>query len=545
MLKFKKYKTEGLLLFLVLLTRIPFISKILYSWDAVQLSLALDNFNLQQHQPHPPGYILYVSLGKIFNLFFDNPNFSYILISIIASFFAILFFYYFVRLLFKNNKFALILSLILLFNPYFWFYGEVASTYIFDVLFSIIFAYLSLVIIKKQNYKYLYWFSFSLGISGGFRQSIIILFLPLWILALVILLKNKKINLKQILINILIVITLILSWFVPLIYLSGGWQKYWSVTNWQLSHASQTSSIFNGANLQIIWNNFKNIGKVSLVILNILFMLPVFLLFFLKKLSLEKIFKNPVFYMFLFWLIPSYFVYIFFHFGNPGYLMTVALSLIIIFSSILFLFFKNKCQNIFYIILIIILVIQILTFVLVDSNLIKRDRYFSYVNNKIYNFNLWYNRYGYQTIKNFDVRIKNYVDKIEEFNPLLTILVTEKGFKFRPVNSEIWIPSSVEYFRHLEYYLSEYDLYEIFWDEKISSYFYIKNRSALKINYSNEIFIPREIEKIIIVTDNIDQEFINKNLIQKMALKNNQNLFFIDVKNKNDAKYYQYKFIKE
>ena len=164
---------------------------------------------------------------------------------------------------------------------------------------------------------------------------------------------------------------------------------------------------------------------------------------------------------------------------------------------------------------------------------------------KIYNFNLWYNRYGYQTIKNFDVRIKNYVDKIEEFNPLLTILVTEKGFKFRPVNSEIWIPSSVEYFRHLEYYLSEYDLYEIFWDEKISSYFYIKNRSALKINYSNEIFIPREIEKIIIVTDNIDQEFINKNLIQKMALKNNQNLFFIDVKNKNDAKYYQYKFIKE
>ena len=101
---FKKYKTEILFFFLILISRIPFASKILYSWDAVQLSLALDNFNLQQHQPHPPGYILYVGLGKIFNLFFNNPNFSYVLISIIASFFTVLFFYYFIKLLFEDKK---------------------------------------------------------------------------------------------------------------------------------------------------------------------------------------------------------------------------------------------------------------------------------------------------------------------------------------------------------------------------------------------------------------------------------------------------------
>ena len=50
---FKEYRFEFLLSFLVVISRIPFVSKILYSWDAVQLSLAIKDFNLEQHQPHP------------------------------------------------------------------------------------------------------------------------------------------------------------------------------------------------------------------------------------------------------------------------------------------------------------------------------------------------------------------------------------------------------------------------------------------------------------------------------------------------------------
>ena len=542
---FKKYKTEILFFFLILISRIPFASKILYSWDAVQLSLALDNFNLQQHQPHPPGYILYVGLGKIFNLFFNNPNFSYVLISIIASFFTVLFFYYFIKLLFEDKKFALILSLILIFNPYFWFYGEVASTYIFDALFSIIFAYLSLLIIKKQNYKYLYWFSFILGISGGFRQSLIVLFLPLLFFSLIVLLKNRKINFKQVFISFVICLISILAWCIPLIFLSGGWQKYLEVANWQLGHASQSSSIFNGASLNVVWNNFKNIIKINLAVLNILFALPIISLFFIKKVNLKNIFKNSIFYLYLIWLIPSYFIYIFNHFGNPGYLMTISLGLIIIFLASLFLIFKNKYKKLFYAILIIILVSQILIFTLIDSNLIKKNKYFSYLNNKIHNFNLWNNRYSYQAIKKFDIKIQNYIKAVKKFDPEITILIAEKGFKFRPNDSLIWLPSSIEYFRHLEYYLSEYNLYEIFWDKKRPAYFHIKNYSSLKIHYSDIILIPKKIEKIIIITDNVDKEFIYKSSIQKKELNNNQNLFFIDIENKKEIEYYKYKFIKE
>ena len=35
----------------------------LYNWDAVQFALALREYATVEHQPHPPGYILYVALA--------------------------------------------------------------------------------------------------------------------------------------------------------------------------------------------------------------------------------------------------------------------------------------------------------------------------------------------------------------------------------------------------------------------------------------------------------------------------------------------------
>jgi len=57
------------LLFLVLaaifaLTR----SYWLDDWDSVNFALALDSFDVPKHQPHPPGYPIYVAAGKLVHL---------------------------------------------------------------------------------------------------------------------------------------------------------------------------------------------------------------------------------------------------------------------------------------------------------------------------------------------------------------------------------------------------------------------------------------------------------------------------------------------
>src|SRR6266545_4038152 len=46
----------GTLAVLVLATRLPFRTQYLYNWDSGNFALALRQFDVTAHQPHPPGY---------------------------------------------------------------------------------------------------------------------------------------------------------------------------------------------------------------------------------------------------------------------------------------------------------------------------------------------------------------------------------------------------------------------------------------------------------------------------------------------------------
>src|SRR5882672_800342 len=64
----------GLLALGVPLTRMPFHGNFLYHSDSINFALALDRFDLAAHQPHPPGYILFVGLGKIIHHVLPDAN---------------------------------------------------------------------------------------------------------------------------------------------------------------------------------------------------------------------------------------------------------------------------------------------------------------------------------------------------------------------------------------------------------------------------------------------------------------------------------------
>ena len=57
------YVCAAALSLLTVLSRLPYRARMLYNWDAVQFALALGEYDVVKHQPHPPGYILYVALG--------------------------------------------------------------------------------------------------------------------------------------------------------------------------------------------------------------------------------------------------------------------------------------------------------------------------------------------------------------------------------------------------------------------------------------------------------------------------------------------------
>ena len=115
---------SGLFFVIIIVTRIPFTSKLLYHWDSVQFALALEKYDIAVHQPHPPGYFLYVMLGRLINHFVKDANKTFIFISILFSGLAVVAVYCLGKEIF-DMKIGILAAAIAITNPNMWFHGEV------------------------------------------------------------------------------------------------------------------------------------------------------------------------------------------------------------------------------------------------------------------------------------------------------------------------------------------------------------------------------------------------------------------------------------
>src|SRR5919109_4030387 len=127
---------------LTALSRLPFRARMLYNWDAVQFALALREYDVVKHQPHPPGYILYVGLGRIVNAWLGDPTAAYVTLAVLASGLTTFVVYALARAAYDRPT-ALVAATLLAVSPLFWFYGSVGLTYAGEALFASVVAYFS------------------------------------------------------------------------------------------------------------------------------------------------------------------------------------------------------------------------------------------------------------------------------------------------------------------------------------------------------------------------------------------------------------------
>ena len=118
----------GGLAVLTLLSRWPYRARMLYNWDAVQFALALREFDIAKHQPHPPGYLLYVGLGRLLNIPLADPNLAYVSLAMLFSAATTVTVYWLARALYDRATAASAAALLAV-SPLFWFYGSVGLTY--------------------------------------------------------------------------------------------------------------------------------------------------------------------------------------------------------------------------------------------------------------------------------------------------------------------------------------------------------------------------------------------------------------------------------
>ncbi len=237
------------------LSRIPFVGSYLYHWDSVNFAFALDRFDVAAGQPHVPGYILYVGLGRLVDLFLADPQKSLVAISIAASGGALAALYVLGRE-FYDRQTGLLAALLLASSPLFWFYGEVALPHTLDAMAVIVAVFLLLRVARGDERMALpaaVW----LGLAGGLRPQTQVFLAPLMLYA------AWRLPRRLLLKSLALLVVIDLAWLLPLLALSGGPARYLELMAAFTRSFNATTSIFT-AGLPGLRRNLVKLGMYTL-----------------------------------------------------------------------------------------------------------------------------------------------------------------------------------------------------------------------------------------------------------------------------------------
>lgn len=315
-------------LFLFLLTvisRLPFTSKYLYHMDSGHFALALQDYDLVLHQPHPPGYFLYVMLGKLLYPFTSDANTTFVLISIFISGLTVATIYLLGKEIF-DARVGTIAAFLALTSPNFWFHGEVALTYCIEAFFSALIGLLCWRIYQGKS-KYL-WLSISiLALAGGFRQNSVFFLFPLWLFSV------RKESLKRIFTGVALGVLVVLAWLIPMVKMTGGTEKYLAAFEELWRFNTGHDSVFERGLPQLLL-----FGRIinSFLLFSLGAALPLLVLAFysLVRCGKSAVLKDPKAAFFALWILPSvlFYLLVFIRQANPGYVLVLLPPLAVICS---------------------------------------------------------------------------------------------------------------------------------------------------------------------------------------------------------------------
>lgn len=501
------YRHEIFISVFVFFSRYFFKSAYLINWDAANFVLGLRAFDISKHQPHPPGYILYIAIGNIFHFFIQDANAALVLISIFASIIACIIFYRLILFFLKDPFVSFLATLAVATSPFIWFHGEVALTYIFDGLFSVVFFLLAVKSLHHDE-RYLFLFSFFLALSGGIRQSLTVLFLPLFLTTFVLLVVRKKVTPAFIVKNLVILASAFLFWFMPLVWLSKGLRSYYQMTVPQLQEVAFKTSIFKAVSTDALLAQWKHVITSTGAVIQSFFLIIPFGFINLRKKKPDAIFAL----LFMAWFVPSFFVYSFVHFGQASYLMTVAFGILLV----LLIWLKGSP----YIkpVLVSIVCLNAIIFCFVDSRS-PRDYSAGNVPVGIYERVLFPNRlFTRDAIARNDLFVSRIIREAEKMDPTDTIVIldlnNEQGDN--PDSSLIF-----ELSRRLQVYLPEYLLMRLDYHGEYSTaqYFDLATRT-----HADRVEVSSDIQHLFIIGPALDDHVTGLEIERSIVLNDRQNI---------------------
>jgi hypothetical protein len=295
----------------VAVSRFAFRSRDLYDLDSVNFALAINRFDPRVHQPHPPGYFLYICLGRLLNLLVHDANLALVLVSLLASVATVILVYR-LALEWFGPRAATFAGLLYLFSPLAWFHGTVALTYSVEAAASTLMGLLCWRIDRGRT-GFILTTAILLGITVGIRPSSILFLGPLFLFSI------RRAPVGKILGGLLVLGLTLIAWFVPMLLASGGPAAYFGALRSLWLMVPSKGTVFNSSPITsvaramtIVFIYFLCFGAAVLV--------PLGAAFSPAPADKDKKVFTAV------WIVPAlcFFTFIFLKLVNSGYLLLVA-----------------------------------------------------------------------------------------------------------------------------------------------------------------------------------------------------------------------------
>ena len=166
---------------LVAISRWPAVSKTLWDWDEALFALALRDFDVTAHHPHPPGFPLFIALAKALSKLIPlDPFHALQTVTVVASLFVFPAMFFLARELRARTFVAIASGLLLAFFPNVWFFGGTAFSDVPSMVLALVAC--TLLLRGCRSDASLLAGAVVLGIAAGFRpQNLIIGFAPMLI----------------------------------------------------------------------------------------------------------------------------------------------------------------------------------------------------------------------------------------------------------------------------------------------------------------------------------------------------------------------------
>lgn len=290
--------------------RIPFQATYLVNWDSVNFALGVESFDLETHQPHPPGYLGYVLLGRLIDWIVGDPVVALTAISVFAGAAATAG-VYFLATRIVGERAAILSAALFGTSPLVWYYSEVPLTYIVEVALAVPLVLLVVEARSQQRESLLLAATVLFAVMGAVRQTSLILFLPLLVFGAWRFPRIAKIR------SAAVLTVLVMTWLIPLVVLSGGPLNYLQLSS-QLAELTGGAT-WLGAGFGVLQNLIVVTTAAVLGMHVAMLAIPVELLSRSKSTPLTQENRR----LLLIWGAPALFTYLVIHSGQLGYVLVL------------------------------------------------------------------------------------------------------------------------------------------------------------------------------------------------------------------------------